>query len=104
MAGMTKSQLVRRLADKVGTDKKTAQSFLNHLTNTAVKETKKNGVFSLPGLGRFVVAHRKARSGRNPMSGDSIQIKAKTVVTFRMAKRAKDEIAPPPDRIIRKIR
>jgi DNA-binding protein HU-beta len=104
MATMTKTQLVRRLAEKTGANNKTAQAFLAHLTDTAVKETKKKGVFVLPGLGRLVTAHRKARMGRNPQSGDRIEIKAKTVVKFRVAKRAKDEIVPPPDRIIKKIR
>ncbi len=58
------------------------------------KETKKNGVFVVPGLGRLVKAHRKARVGRNPQTGEPIQIKAKTVVKFRVAKAAKDAIAP----------
>jgi DNA-binding protein HU-beta len=93
-AGMTKTQLVRHMAEKVGTNNKTAASFLEHLADTAVKETKKNGVFVVPGLGRLVKAHRKARMGRNPQTGEPIQIKAKTVVKFRVAKAAKDSIAP----------
>jgi DNA-binding protein HU-beta len=64
------------------------------LADTAVKETKKSGVFVIPGLGRLVKAHRKARTGRNPQTGEPIQIKAKTVVKFRVAKAAKDAIAP----------
>ena len=56
------------------------------LADTAIKETKKNGVFVVPGLGRLVKAHRKARVGRNPQTGEPIQIKAKTVVKFRVAK------------------
>jgi DNA-binding protein HU-beta len=49
----------------------------------------------IPGLGRLVKAERKARIGRNPQTGESIKIKAKTVVKFRVAKAAKDIIAPP---------
>jgi DNA-binding protein HU-beta len=93
-SGMTKTQLVRHLGEKVGTNNKTAASFLEHLVDTAVKETKKNGVFVIPGLGRLVKAHRKARMGRNPQTGEPIQIKAKTVVKFRIAKATKDAIAP----------
>ena len=52
-SGMTKTQLVRHLAEKVGTNNKTAATFLEHLTDTAVKETKKNGLFVVPGLGRL---------------------------------------------------
>src|SRR5713101_7873656 len=93
-SGMTKTQLVRHRAEKVETNNKTAAAFLAHLTDTAVKETKKNGLFVIPGLGRLVKAHRKARMGRNPQTGEPIQIKAKTVVKFRIAKATKVAIAP----------
>jgi len=94
-SGMTKTQLVRHLAEKVGTNNKTAAAFLTTLTETAVKETKKNGVFVVPGMGRLKKVQRKARMGRNPQTGEQIKIKAKTVVKFRVAKSAKDTIAPP---------
>jgi DNA-binding protein HU-beta len=77
-SGMTKTQLTRHLAEKLGSNNKTAATFLEHLADTAIKETKKNGVFVVPGLGRLVKAHRKARMGRNPQTGEPIQIKAKT--------------------------
>lgn len=102
--GMTKQQLVRHLAEKLGTKNKTASAFLDQLAETAIRETKKSGVFVIPGLGRLVKSHRKARAGRNPNTGEPVQIKAKSVVKFRVAKSAKDEIEPPPDRIIKKIR
>ncbi len=94
-AGLTKTQLIRLLAEKTEIPNKTAAAFLETLADTAIKETKKNGLFVVPGLGRLVKAHRKARTGRNPQTGEPIQIKAKTVVKFRVAKVAKDTIAPP---------
>jgi DNA-binding protein HU-beta len=93
-AGMTKTALVRSMAEKLQVNNKQAAAFLEHLAETAVKETKKNGVFVIPGLGRLVKAERKARMGRNPQTGEPIKIKAKTVVKFRVAKAAKDAIAP----------
>lgn len=102
--GMTKQQLVRHLATKMGTNNKTAAAFIEHLADVAIKETRKSGVFIIPGLGRLVNAHRKARFGRNPNTGEPVQIKAKSVVKFRLAKSAKEEIEPPPHRIIKKIR
>lgn len=93
-AGMTKTQLVRHLAEKLETNNKTAATFLEHLSETAIKETKKNGVFVIPGLGRLVKSNRKARIGRNPQTGEPIKIPAKTVVKFRVAKAVKDVIAP----------
>src|SRR3954449_5094174 len=93
--GMTKTALVRHMAEKMEVNNKQSASFLDLLAETAVKETKKNGVFVIPGLGRLVKAERKARLGRNPQTGETIKIKAKTVVKFRVAKAAKDVIAPP---------
>ena len=93
-AGMTKTQLVRHMAEKLETNNKTAATFLDTLAETAIKETKKSGIFVIPGLGRLVKANRKARMGRNPQTGEPIQIKAKTVVKFRVAKATKDAIAP----------
>ena len=93
-SGMTKTALVRTMAEKLELNNKQAAAFLEHLAETAVKETKKNGVFVIPGLGRLVKAERKARMGRNPQTGEPIKIKAKTVVKFRVAKAAKDAIAP----------
>jgi DNA-binding protein HU-beta len=89
---MTKAQTIRHLAEKTDTNNKQAAAFLQHLAETAIKETKKNGVFVIPGLGRLVKADRKARMGRNPISGEPIKIKAKTVLKFRVAKAAKDAI------------
>jgi DNA-binding protein HU-beta len=94
-ATMTKTALVRQLAEKLELTNKQSAAFLDLLADTAIKETKKSGVFVIPGLGRLVKAERKARMGRNPQTGEQIKIKAKTVVKFRVAKSAKDSIAPP---------
>ena len=64
------------------------------LAAAALKETKKNGLFVLPDIGRLVKSKRKARMGRNPATGAAIKIAAKTVVKFRVAKAAQDFIAP----------
>jgi DNA-binding protein HU-beta len=93
-AGLTKTQLVRQMAEKVGTNNKTAATFLETLAETAVKETKKNGMFVLPGLGRLKKVQRKARMGRNPQTGEPIKIAAKTTAKFYLAKAVKDAIAP----------
>src|ERR1700739_3347256 len=93
-SGMTKTALVRSMAEKLEVNNKQAAAFLQHLAETAVKETKKNSVFIIPGLGRLVKAERKARMGRNPQTGEPIKIKAKTVVKFRVAKAAKDSTVP----------
>jgi DNA-binding protein HU-beta len=92
--GLTKTALTRLMAEKMELTNKQSAAFLDLLAETAIKETKKNGVFVIPGIGRLVKAERKARVGRNPQTGAAIKIKAKTVVKFRVAKAAKDVIAP----------
>jgi len=94
MATMTKTQLVRHLAEELEVANKAAAAFLETLANTAIKETKKNGVFVLPGLGRLKKVQRKARMGRNPQTGEPIKIAAKTTAKFYLAKAVKDSIAP----------
>ena len=69
--------------------------FFELLAETAIRETKKTGVFVLPGLGRLKKRERKARMGRNPKTGEPMKIKAKTVVKFYVAKPVKDVISPP---------
>ena len=92
---MTQTQLVRGLAEQCEVNNKTARLFLDSLSSMAIAEVKKNGVFVLPGIGRLVRQDRKARTGRNPATGETIKIPAKKVVKFRVAKAAKDAIVPP---------
>ena len=92
---ITKAQLVTELAEKLGTTKNDVNSFMDALTTIAYRETKKKGSFTLPGVGKLVLVKRKARMGRNPATGETIKIKAKTVVKFRVAKACKDTIIPP---------
>ncbi len=92
---MTQTQLVRSLAEKCEVNNKTARLFLDTMATMAIGEVKKNGVFVLPGIGRLVRVDRKARTGRNPATGEAIKIPAKTVVQMRLSKSVKDAIVPP---------
>jgi DNA-binding protein HU-beta len=92
---MTQTQFVKKIADTCGIANKVAKQVLETYAAIAVAETKKNGVFVLPGLGRLVRVERKARMGRNPATGAAIKIPAKKVVKFRVAKAVKDAIVPP---------
>ncbi|MCK4857765.1 MAG: HU family DNA-binding protein [candidate division Zixibacteria bacterium] len=92
---LTKAQLISVLSEKSGMTKIDVNKFLDTLHKTAVTETKKAGQFTLPGFGKLVKSHRKARMGRNPQTGEQIKIGAKTVVKFRVAKVCKDAIVPP---------
>ncbi len=89
---MTKSQLMQALAEKNNMSKKEVIAFMDNLVELAYREVRENGEFVLPGLGKLVKVHRKAREGRNPATGETIQIPAKTVVKFRVAKAAKEAV------------
>ena len=87
---LTKSQIAAEIATKHNLTKKAADEILASIADLAYKNAK--NTFTLPGLGKLVLVNRKARMGRNPATGEAIQIKAKRVVKFRVAKAAKDAI------------
>lgn len=92
MAKMTKSQILQILAEKTEITKKQATAFVDALVSMAYSEVKKNGEFTIPGIGKLVKKKREARQGRNPSTGETINIPAKTVIKFRVSKAAKDSI------------
>ena len=89
---MTKSQFVSAIADKTSHAKKDVATLLDAMVQLAYDVVKKEGEVTIPGLGKLVKKHRLERMGRNPATGASIKIPAKTVVKFRVAKAAKDAI------------
>ena len=87
---LSKSQLASEISAKAGVTKKAGAEILEHIATLAYKHAK--NTFTLPGIGKLVLVNRKARVGRNPATGATIQIPAKKVVKFRVAKAAKDAI------------
>jgi DNA-binding protein HU-beta len=87
---LSKSQLAAEIAGKAEITKKQAVEILENIAALAYKHAK--NTFVLPGIGKLVLVNRKARIGRNPATGEQIQIPAKKVVKFRVAKAAKDAI------------
>jgi len=87
---LTKSQVIASIAETIGLSKKQTAEVMETLVQLAYKNAKNS--FTLPGLGKLVLVNRKARIGRNPATGAQINIPAKRVVKFRVAKAAKDAI------------
>jgi DNA-binding protein HU-beta len=87
---LSKSQIAAAIATKNNLTKKAAVEILEFIAHLAYKHAE--NTFTLPGLGKLVLVNRKARMGRNPATGEAIQIAAKRVVKFRVAKAAKDAI------------
>ncbi len=90
---MTQTEIVSHLAEKTGIKKTEAKAFFDTLAGLAASEVKKNGEFTLPGFGKLKKAVRKAREGRNPSTGETIQIAEKTTVKFTVGKALKDSIS-----------
>jgi DNA-binding protein HU-beta len=87
---MTKSQIVAYLAEKADVSKKTIAMILEEQAALAAKQAA--NAFTIPGIGKLVLVNRKARTGRNPQTGEPIKIPAKRVVRFRIAKAMKDAV------------
>jgi len=87
---LTKSQIVAELATLSGLSKTTVADILEFIAQLAYQNAANS--FTLPGLGKLVLVDRQARIGRNPATGEAIQIAAKRVVKFRVSKAAKDAI------------
>ena len=89
---MTKTKIVAALAEKLGLTKKQVSAFFEAQAGLAYREAK-NG-FTIPGVGKLVVRSYKARMGRNPQTGEAIQIPARRRLKFTIAKAAKDAALP----------
>lgn len=91
---MSQSEVMNHFAEKFELKRSQVKEFFEELSALAAKEVKKNGEFTLPGFGKIVLAKRKAREGRNPATGETIKIAAKTTLKFRVGKAMKDGVVP----------
>jgi DNA-binding protein HU-beta len=91
---MTQSEVINHFAEKFDLKRAQVKEIFDELANLAGNEVKSNGEFALPGFGKLVRSERKAREGRNPATGETIQIPAKTTLKFRVGKGMKDSILP----------
>jgi DNA-binding protein HU-beta len=89
---MNKGDLVNEVA-KVVCTKKEAQAAVECVLDSITKTLKKKGEVVLAGFGSFKVSKRKARTGRNPRTGEEIKIKAKNVPKFSAGKALRDAVA-----------
>ncbi|MEZ5283770.1 MAG: HU family DNA-binding protein [Vicinamibacterales bacterium] len=91
---MGKSELFTHFAERFDMKRTQARDFFDELAVLCEKELKRSGEFVLPGMVKLVVQKRKARTGRNPATGEPIKIPAKTVVKARIIKQLKDSVLP----------
>ena len=89
---MNKTELVAAIADEAGLSKKDAEKALKAFTDVVEEELKKGEKIQLVGFGTFEVSERAAREGRNPQTGETMQIAASKSPKFKAGKALKDAI------------
>ncbi len=89
---MNKTELVAAMAEQADMTKKDAEKALTAFTEVVAKELRKGGKVQLVGFGTFEVAERAAREGRNPQTGETMQIAAAKAPKFKAGKALKDEV------------
>jgi len=92
---MTQSEVLNHFAGKFDFKRTQVKEIFDELAALAAKEVKRIGEFGVPGFGKVVLAKRKAREGRNPATGETIKIAAKTTLKFRLGKAIKDTVVTP---------
>ena len=92
---MNISELADKIATKHSVDKKQARSLVEDVFHSVVEAAQQGDEVSIPGFGKFKVAAREARQGRNPATGETIQIAASKKLSFTPAKQVKDAMNPP---------
>lgn len=93
---MTKADLVEIVYEKAGLSKKEAQEIVEDIFDTLKNTLKSGDKIKISGFGNFVLRDKRPRKGRNPQTGDDIEITARRVLTFRPSQILKSFINEPP--------
>jgi DNA-binding protein HU-beta len=89
---MNKQELISKIAEKASISKKDAAAALTALTATITEELKSGEKVAIPSLGTFEVRERAARTGKNPRTGEAVEIAAKKLPAFKATKALKDAV------------
>jgi DNA-binding protein HU-beta len=89
---MTKAELVEAVAEAAGVSKADAERTISAYWDTVVGVVKDDGKTAWPGIGSFSASHRAAREGRNPQTGEPVQIKASKAMKFTASSTLKAEL------------
>ena len=89
---MTKADLINKVAREAKIPRAAAERAVNSFTTTITGVLKAGDKITLPGFGTFLVSNRSARKGRNPRTGEEINISAATIPKFKAGKKLKDTV------------
>jgi DNA-binding protein HU-beta len=85
--------LAQEMADQLGLSAEITAALIELLAETAISEIKESGEFMIPGVGRLIKVERPARVGRNPQTGETIEIAPQSTVKFRAVKATTEAMA-----------
>ena len=89
---MTKADIVENIYEKVGISKKETAAVVQTIFDTIKETLEDEENVKISGFGNFVIRKKRARRGRNPQTGEEIEISARTVVTFKPSQNLKNVI------------
>lgn len=89
---MTKADLITKVAENSGVSKKDTEAVISGLTKAITEELAKKGEVAFVGFGTFKTSQRAAREGKNPSTGEKLQIAARTAPVFKPGKALKDAV------------
>jgi DNA-binding protein HU-beta len=89
---MTQSEVIAHIAKKLNITRAQAKDSFDQLAELAAQVLRSSGEFTLPGIGKLILSERKARAGRNPSTGEAIEIPVKTMLKFRLGKEIKSAV------------
>lgn len=95
---MNKSDLIEVLAKRINLTQKKSESVINHVFDEMTETLKKNDKIEIRGFGSFTVKHYKPYTGRNPKTGDTIQVKEKRLPFFKVGRELKKRVDGDTDR------
>jgi DNA-binding protein HU-beta len=90
---MTKADLIESSANKVELPKQSIEEIINGLFDDITSALKNGDKINISGFGTFSVSHRKARTGRNPKTGETIQIASSRAAKFKAGKALKEALS-----------
>ena len=89
---MTKAELIEAVYSKVGISKKESADLVEMIFDTMKDTLSKGEKIKISGFGNFVVREKRSRMGRNPQTGESMEISARRVLTFRPSQVLKNDL------------
>ena len=101
---VTKAELAVSLFDSIGLNKREAKEFVELFFEQVRSALEAEESVKLSGFGNFDIRHKRQRPGRNPKTGEEVEISARKVVTFKASPKLKDQVADNTELLVSKLK